>query len=167
MDLTARNDDRRKDDIQIPNQWTILNAQGQLRYRSKIDLIDAYFQTRVQPEYEYHNCSKTPFGGFVTKAMLQGDMNAPATFMRIMSHLMRDYLGEFVWVYINDILILSNKEDEHMEHIKKVCRKLKEVHFFATGKNSEFLSPKMNVLGHVVDDDGLHASPAKITRIGE
>ena len=72
-----------------------------------------------------------------------------------------------MWVYIDDILIFSNKEDEHMEHIKKVCRKLKEAHFFASRKNSEFLSPKMNVLGHVVDDDGLHASPEKITRIGE
>ena len=86
----------------------------------------------MEPEYEYLNCFKTPFGGFVSKVMLQGDMNAPGTFMQIMSHLMRDYLGEFVWVYIDDILIFSNKEDEHMEHIKKVCRKLKEAHFFTS-----------------------------------
>jgi len=99
--------------------------------------------------------------------MLQGDMNSAGTFMRIMSHLMRDYLGEFVWVYIDDLLIFSNKEDEPMEHIKKVCGKLKEAHFFASRKNSEFFSPKMNELGHVVDDDGRHASPEKSTRIGE
>jgi len=167
VDLTARNDNTRKDDTQIPNQRTILNALGRSRYRSKIDLSDAYFQTRVEPEYEYLNCFKTPFGGFVSKVMLQGDMNAPGTVMRIMSHLMRDYLGEFVWVYIDDILIFSNKEDEHMEHIKKVCRKLKEAHLFASRKKSEFFSSKMSVLGHVVDDDGLHASPEKITRIGE
>jgi len=68
-----------------------------------------------------------------------------------MSHLKRDYLGEFVWVYIDDILIFSNKEAEHMEHIKKVCRKLKEAHFFASRKKSEFYSPKMSVLGHVVE----------------
>jgi len=84
VDLTTRNDNTRKDDTQIPNQWTILNALGPSRYRIKIDLSDAYFQTRVQPEYEYHNCFKTPFGGLVSKVMLQGDMNAPATLMRIM-----------------------------------------------------------------------------------
>jgi len=152
---------------QIPNQRTILNALGQSRYRSKSDLSDAYFQTRVESEYEYLNCFKTPCGGVVNKVMLQDDMNAPGTFMRIMSHLIRDYLGEFVWVYIVEILIFANKEDEHMEHIKIVCRKVKEAHFFASRKKSEFFSPKMNVLGHLVDDDGLHASPEKITRIGE
>jgi len=65
VDLTARNDNRRKDDIQIPNQRTILNALGRSRYRSKIDLSDTYFQTKVEPEYEYLNCFKTFFGGFV------------------------------------------------------------------------------------------------------
>jgi len=61
-----------------------------------IDLSDAYFQTRVEPEYEYLNCFKTTFRGFVSKVLLQCDMNAPRTFMQIMSHLMRDYHGEFV-----------------------------------------------------------------------
>jgi len=121
----------------------------------------------VEAEYEYLNCFKTTFGGFVSKVMLQGDMNAQGTLMRIMSHLMTDYLGEFVWVSIDDILIFSNKEDEHMEHIKKVCRKLKEEHCFASRNKSEFFSPKMNVLGHMVDDDRLHASLGRITRIGE
>jgi len=169
VDITARNDNTRKNDTQISNQWTILNARGPSSYRSKIDLRDAYFtvHTRVEAEYEYLNCFKTPFGGFVSKVMLPGDMNGPGTFMRIMSHLMRDYLGEFVLVSIDDILIFSNKEDEHMEHNKKVCRKLKEAHFFASRNNSEFFSPKMNVLGHVVDDERLHASPRKITSIGE
>jgi len=137
------------------------------RYRSKIDLSDAYFQTRVEPEHEDLNCFKPSFGGFISKVMLQGDMNAPGTFMRIMSHLMRDYLGDFVWVFIDYILIFSKKEDKHLEHIKKVWRKLKEAHFFASRKKSVFFSPKMNVLGHVVDDDGIHASSEKITRIGE
>ena len=121
----------------------------------------------MEPEYVYLNCFKTLFGGFISKVMLQGDMNTPGTFMRIMSHLMRDYLGEVVWVYIDAILIFSNKEDEHMEHIKKVYQKRKEAHFFVSRKKSEFFSSKKNVLGHVVEDDGLHASPEKIMRIGK
>jgi len=43
--------------------------------------------------------------------MLQGDMNAPGTFMRIMSDLMADFLGRFVQVYIDDILIFSHTEE--------------------------------------------------------
>ena len=36
--------------------------------------------------------------------MMQGDMNAPATFVRVMEHLFHDELGKFIWIYIDDIL---------------------------------------------------------------
>ena len=87
VDLTARNSNTVKDDVQIPNQKQILNAIGRAKYRSKIDLSDAYFQTRVRKEDEKYNTFKTPFGGFASRVMLQGDINAPATFMRVMEDL--------------------------------------------------------------------------------
>ena len=81
VDLTARNDITVKDDEPIPRQPLILNALARARYRSKIDLSDAYFQTRVDPDDVAKNSFKTPYGGFVSEVMLQGDMNAPGTFM--------------------------------------------------------------------------------------
>jgi len=110
VDLTARNRITLKDDELIPNQTTILNDMARARYRSKIDLSDAYFQTRVEPEDVWKNSFKSPFGGLVSKVMLQGHMNMPGTFMRIMSDLMADFLGRFVWVYMDDILIFSYTE---------------------------------------------------------
>jgi len=85
VDLIARNEITIKDDETIPNQRMILNSLGRARYRSKIDLSDAYFQTRVEPKDVDKNGFKSPFGCFISKVMLQGDMNAPGTFMRIMS----------------------------------------------------------------------------------
>jgi hypothetical protein len=79
VDLTARNAITQKDDEPIPNQAAILNDMARARYRSKIDLSDAYFQTRVEPEDVWKNSFKSPFGGFVSEVMLQGDMNAPGT----------------------------------------------------------------------------------------
>ena len=98
VDLTARNEITIKDDETISNQRMILNSLGRARYRSKIDLSNAYFQTRVEPKDVNKNGFKSPFGCFVSKVMLQGDMNAPGTFMRIMSDLFADYLGQFMWV---------------------------------------------------------------------
>jgi len=66
-----------------------------------------------------------------------------------------------VWVYIDHILILSNKADEHMEHIEEVCRKLKEVHFWTSRTKSEFLTFKISLPGYVVDNDGLYASSGR------
>ena len=92
-------------------------------------------------------------------------MNAPGTFMRIMSDLFADYLGQFIWVYMDDILIYSNTEEDHMKHISMVCDKLKQAKFYASRKKSEFFASRMDVLGHTIDDEGLKASPEKIARI--
>jgi len=76
-----------KDHETIPNQRMILNSLGRARYRSKIDLSDAYFHTRVEPKDVDQNDFKSPFGCFVSKVMLQGDMKTPGPFMPIMSDL--------------------------------------------------------------------------------
>jgi len=58
--------------------------------------------------------------------MSQGDMNAPGTFMRIMSDQLADNLGQFMWVYIPNILIYSDTKEEHWKHIARVCEKVKQ-----------------------------------------
>src|ERR1700712_2614509 len=123
VDLTARNEITIKDDETIPNQRMILNSVGRARYRSKIHLSDAYFQTRVEPKDVDKNGFKSPFAYFISKVMLQGDMNAPGTFMQIMSDLFAVYLGQFLWVYIDDILIYSDTEKDYMKHISMVSDK--------------------------------------------
>jgi len=97
--------------------------------------------------------------------MLQGNMNAPRTFMRNMSDLMADFLGKFVWVYIDDILIFSVTDEDHLRHISAFCNKLKEAQFYATRKKkSEFFAPRIEVVGHIIDE-GLKLDPEKIAKI--
>jgi len=119
----------------------------------------------VEPKALDKNCFKSPFGCFVSKVMLQGDMNAPGSFIRIMSDLFADYLGKFMWVYIDDILIYSDTEQDHLKHIAMVCDELKQGQFYASRKKSEFFAASMDVLGHIIDDQGLRALPEKIARI--
>ena len=52
-----------------------------------------------------------------------------------------------------------------MKHIGMVCEKLKQSKFYASRKKSEFFASSMDVLGHIIDDEGLKASPEKIARI--
>src|ERR1700712_1639645 len=63
------------------------------------------------------------------------------------------------------MLIYSDTEEDHMKHISMVCDKLKEAQFYASRKKSEFFVKRMNVLGHIIDKEGLKASPEKIARI--
>jgi len=165
VDLIARNKITIKDDETIPTQRMILNSLGRARYRSKIDLSDAYFQTRVECKNVDKNSFKLAFGYFVSKVMLQGNINIPGTFMRIMSDLVADYLGQFMWVYIDNILKYSDTEQDHLKHIAMVYDKLKQHQFYASSKKSEFFAPSMNVLGHIIDNKGLRALLDKIARI--
>jgi transposase InsO family protein len=167
VDLRLRNQNTIKDHSPIPNQQVILNSVGRAKYRSKIDLSDAYFQTRVHPEDEKYNTIKTPFGAFACKIMLQGDTNAPATFMRVMEDTLSEYLGDFVWVYLDDILIFSETPSDHIRHVDLVCRKLKGAQLYASPKKSVFFADKLEILGHIIDDNGIHPAPEKIRKISD
>ena len=165
VDLRFRNDNTVADHSQIPNQQTILQAVAQGKYHSKIDLSDAYFQTRVHPDDVKYNTIKTPFGGFTSQVMMQGDMNAPATFVRVIEDLFHGELGKFIWIYIDNIFIFSNRFEEHIEHVQHACRKLKEHKFYANPKKSVFFAAKLDILGHMIDDKGIHPAPERIRDI--
>jgi len=163
--LTERNTITLKEDEPISNQTTILNDIARAREHRKIDLRDAYFQTRVQPEDVWKNSFKFPFTAFVSEVMLQGEMNAPGTFMRIMSDLMADLLGKFVWVYIHDIIIFSDTEEDYLKQIAAISNKFRGAQFYTSRKKSEFFAPRIEVLGHIIDHEGLKPDLEKIAKI--
>ena len=82
-----------------------------------------------------------------------------------MLDLFADYLGQFVWVYIDDIVIFSNTEEDHLKYIAIVWEKLKEAQFYASRRKSEFFAKSIDVLGHIIDEDGLKPAPEKISKI--
>ena len=82
-------------------------------------MSNAYYQIRVEPADEIKNSiTAGQFGAFQVKVMLQGDCNAPATMMKVMNTILSPYLGKFVWVYLDDILIFSNTYNDHLNHLR-------------------------------------------------
>ena len=162
VDPCFRNDNTVASHSQIPNQQTILRAVARGKYRSKIHLSDASFQTRVHPYNIKYNIIKIPFGGFTSQVMMQGDMNAPATFVRVMEDLCHEELGKFIWIYIDHIFILSDSFEKHIEHVEHACRKLKEQKFYANPKKNVFFAAKPDILDYMIDDKGSHPAPETI-----
>ena len=141
-----RNDNTPADHSNIPNQQTILQALAKRTYCSKKALSDAYFLTRVHLDDVKYNIIRTQFGGSTSQVMMQGDINSPATFIRVMGDLFHDELGKFILVYIDDMFIFSDSFEQHIEHHKHACRKLKEHKFYANPKKSVFIVAKLDIL---------------------
>nr|GFB89369.1 putative reverse transcriptase domain-containing protein [Tanacetum cinerariifolium] len=90
-----------------------------------------------------------------------GLTNAPAVFMDLMNQVCKSYLDKFVIVFIDDILIYSKDEKEHEEHLKAILELLKKEELYAKFSKCEFWIPKVQFLGDVIDNQGIHVDPAK------
>nr|GFA89192.1 putative reverse transcriptase domain-containing protein [Tanacetum cinerariifolium] len=94
-----------------------------------------------------------------------GLTNAPAVFMDLMNRVCKPYLDKFVIVFIDDILIYSKDEKEHEEHLKAILELLKKEELYAKFSKCEFWIPKVQFLGHVIENQGIHVDPAKIESV--
>jgi hypothetical protein len=165
VDLRSRNKNTVADIFPLPDQQLILNTLGRAKYRSAIDLYDAYWQVRIHKDDEHKSTFMTPTGTYNSTVMQQGDRNAPATFCRLIQHVMQPFLFKFVMVYLDDIFVYSNTKEDHEDHIRQVCQKLKDFQLWANPHKSQFFTPKLKILGHFISDAGIEADPDKLFKI--
>ena len=130
-------------------------------------MTEAYEQTRIRPEDVRKTTFSTIFSMFQSQVMQMGDCNAPSTFQRLMTAIFGDFLGRFVHVYLDNIFIYSQSIREHIEHIMKVLQRLRELQFYLSRSKLDLFSDKTDCLGHVIDDNGIHAELDKMRQIRE
>lgn len=167
LDSRKLNSVTKKDAYSLPYISEILDNLRDAKYLTSLDLSKSFWQILIKEEDRCKTAFYIPTRGtFQFKSMPFGLTNAPATQQRLVDQLF--YGPEFehkVFVFIDDIIIVSPTFDQHISLLVRVLEKLKTANLTINFEKSQFFREQLRYLGYVVDSNGLHADPEKVAAI--
>ena len=130
---------------------------------SKLDLSQAYLQLALDPDATEYCTINTHQGLYRFNRLPFGIASAPAIFQRVMDTILQGLPGTIC--YIDDILLTAASEEEHFRLLEEVLRRLRAENIRMKRSKCYFMRDSVEYLGHIVDANGLHATPEKIAAI--
>ena len=165
VDLRERNKNTHRMTSPLPDIDGVLRRTASKPFRTSLDLKNAYEQIRIIPEHVNRSAVTTPDGNMVSLVAQQGDCNAPATYQALMNYLFSSYIGRFMDVYLDDIVIYSDTLEEHVKHVKIVLDILLREKLYLSSSKLHFLALEMSLLGRVIDNDGIRMDANKVDSV--
>ena len=167
IDYRALNKVTVKNKYPIPLIADLFDQLGRAKYDTKLDLRSGYYQVRIAEGDEPKTTCVTRYGSYEFLVMPFGLTNAPATFCTLMNKIFHPYLDKFVVVYLDDIVIYSNTLKEHVEHLRKVFKILRQNELYVKKEKCSFAKEEVSFLGHRIRDGKLMMDDSKVKAIQE
>lgn len=152
----------------LPYISSILDSLRDAKFLSSIDLKSAFWQVPLTSSSREKTAFTVPGRGlFQFKVMCFGLTGAPATQQRLMDILFGPEFSGKVFVYLDDIIIVSSTFEEHISLLTRVLERLKYANLTINLSKSQFFRKELRYLGYVVDENGLRTDPSKISSMVE
>jgi hypothetical protein len=165
VDYRGLNNITVKNRYPLPLIGEMLDRLRKAKVYTKIDLRGAYNLLRIAKGEERKTAFRTRYGHFEYKVMPFGLCNAPASFQHLMNFNFRDMLDKHLIIYLDDILIYSDSEEEHEEHVKQTLDRLRQVGLFAKAEKCEFSVTSVEFLGFIISSDGVSMDKKKVSSV--
>uniref|UniRef100_A0A8C2AU46 Gypsy retrotransposon integrase-like protein 1 n=1 Tax=Cyprinus carpio TaxID=7962 RepID=A0A8C2AU46_CYPCA len=165
IDYRVLNDATVKFAYPLPLVPAALEELREAKVFTKLDLRSAYNLIRIREGDEWKTAFITPAGHYEYQVMPYGLANSPSIFQSFMNEIFRDYLHQFVIVYIDDILIYSRNIEEHQTHVCHVLQRLRDHHLYLKAEKCEFHCTTVSFLGYVISAEGVHMESAKVDAV--
>ena len=164
VDYRKLNGVSQQDAYPMPRVDEIIDRIGKAKFITTIDLTRGYWQVPVAEGARAATAFTTLFGLFQFKVMPFGLQGAPATFQRLMDHLING-MDSFAAAYLDDIVIYSSTWEEHLAHIRAVFESLREAGLTVKSQKCQFGMSQCVYLGHIVGSGVVCPEQAKIQAV--
>ena len=154
----------RKDTFPLPRIDDLLDQLKGKKIFSTLDAKRGYWQIKVQEESVAKTAFVTFDGLYEFRVMPFGLCNAPSTFQRLMQRTLSG-LSRFCSVYIDDILVFSETVEDHMEHLRQVFCRLRDVGLKLHPQKCFLGRSEVPYLGHIISSNGIFPNPDKIEAV--
>jgi hypothetical protein len=165
VDLRFVNDITIKDKFPIPSIEQTRDYLNGAKYFSTLDFISGYWQIPIREKDRHKTAFTTQNGHYQFKRMAFGFTNAPPTFQRIMTKILRKVIGKFALVYLDDVIIFSKTEDEHLMHIGIVFGLIHKSGMKLKLAKCCFFQLSVLYLGQIMSEKGSSTDPKKIEAV--
>ena len=152
----------KKDRYPLPHISDLLDSPQKARFYTKIELHHAYHLVHIQEGDEWKTSFRTRYGSFKWRIMPFGLTNAPTAFKHFMNDIFGDLLNVCMLVYLDDILIYSDSEEEHIWHIREVLHRLRQHNLYACTDKCFFHVQTVEYLGYILSPSGLTMAADKV-----
>ena len=137
---------------------------GGAKIFSTIDLRSAYYHIGLTRESQAKSAFVVPMGKWQFKRTPFGLSQAPAYFQLLIDQVLMD-CGDFAMGYLDDIIVFSKTEEEHLQHLEEIFKRLKHFDLKMKREKSSFFKKHLQYLGHLVSEQGFEPLPEKLEAI--
>lgn len=154
-----------KDAYPLPNTKEILTKISGKKWKSKMDLIGAYFNVRMHRDSEYLTAWSCSLGHFNYKVLPMGLTNATSSFQKLINHVFADYLFDFLNGYLDDLIVASDTLQNHVPEVMMVLKRLEAYSLKVKLSKCAFVKLEIQFLGHIVTHGMIKPMPSKLEKL--